>query len=386
MKIIRPMAITGVAPAAITSSNVTDPETGTVTYSGASTYALDDLVSVKQHSSTVTITYASPAVVTWTAHELVVGDRFYFTTTGALPSNLTVSYLYYVSEVVSVDTFKMSTSDGGDAINTEAFGGSAGSGTHTGIVYVYGVFQSLQAGNTNHHPRLASSSAWWQRIRSTNYYQMFNGTINQQTIGAGSIDVTITVSKAVDTIAIFNLSAVAVDIVCTDDVLGVVYNTTNTTSETINGDKEYIPDLVITDIPDLSTGTIQIIAYKSATYPVTATAIGQVLIGYAVDAGDSEYGATVGVQDFSVIEQNDYGDYDIVERTNRKTGSFQVMVPNASLTRVYRILTQQKTKKTLYIGSVSYTQTAIYGFPSDWSIIIQYPEYAVVNVDLEGLT
>lgn len=380
------MDITSVAPAALTSSNITNPETGTVTYNGGTTFALGDLCSHDYSTTTVTISYASPAIVTFTAHEVVVGEKISFTTTGALPSNLSVNTLYYVCEVVSVDTFKISSTDGGMAINTLALPGSAGSGTHSCLIYKYSVYRSLQASNTGNHPRKASSSAWWQRLRSTNMYQMFNGTINQQTIGAGSIDVTLTVTRAVDTIVLFNLSAVAVDIICTDGTLGVVYNTTTTTSETINGVKEYIPDLVITNIPNFSSGTIRIIAYKSATYPVTATAIGQVLIGYAVDAGDTEYGASVGVQDFSVIEQNDFGDYDIVPRTNRKTGSFQIMVPNASLSRVYRILTQQKTKKTLYIGSDGISETAIYGFPGEWSIIIQYPDYSIVNIDLLGLT
>lgn len=47
--------------------------------------------------TTVTITIASPGVVTWTAHPLAVGDVVTFSTTGALPTGLSSTLNYYVS-------------------------------------------------------------------------------------------------------------------------------------------------------------------------------------------------------------------------------------------------------------------------------------------------
>jgi hypothetical protein len=85
-------------------------------------------------SSTVTITIAAPGVVTWTAHGLSVNDTIRFTTTGALPTGLAIDTTYYVKEVLSANTFTVSTSAGGAAVTTSG----TQSGTQTALVW-YGV-------------------------------------------------------------------------------------------------------------------------------------------------------------------------------------------------------------------------------------------------------
>ena len=85
-------------------------------------------------SSTVTITIAAPGVVTWTAHGLSVNDTLRFTTTGALPTGLAINTTYYVKEVLSANTFTVSTSAGGAAVTTSG----SQSGTQTALVW-YGV-------------------------------------------------------------------------------------------------------------------------------------------------------------------------------------------------------------------------------------------------------
>jgi hypothetical protein len=85
-------------------------------------------------SSTVTITIAAPGVVTWTAHGLSVNDTIRFTTTGALPTGLAINTTYYVKEVLSANTFTVSTSAGGAAVTTSG----SQSGTQTALVW-YGV-------------------------------------------------------------------------------------------------------------------------------------------------------------------------------------------------------------------------------------------------------
>lgn len=79
-------------------------------------------------SATVTISNASPGVVTWTGHNIAADQPVVFTTTGALPTGLTAGTTYYVKTVLTVDTFTVAATVGGAAITTS----SAGSGTHTG--------------------------------------------------------------------------------------------------------------------------------------------------------------------------------------------------------------------------------------------------------------
>lgn len=75
----------------------------------------------------VTISNASPGVVTLNAHGLTVGDPVMFATTGALPAGLTAGVVYFVKTVPNANTFTVSATPEGAAINTS----SAGTGTHT---------------------------------------------------------------------------------------------------------------------------------------------------------------------------------------------------------------------------------------------------------------
>lgn len=77
---------------------------------------------------TATITIASPAVVSFTAHGLTLNDTVQFTTTGALPTGITASTNYYViSTGLTANAFEISATLGGTAINTSG----SQSGTHT---------------------------------------------------------------------------------------------------------------------------------------------------------------------------------------------------------------------------------------------------------------
>lgn len=77
---------------------------------------------------TCTITIASPAVISFTAHGLQIGDSVQFTTSGALPTGIVASSNYYViSAGFGANSFQISGTLGGAAINTT--GGQ--SGTHT---------------------------------------------------------------------------------------------------------------------------------------------------------------------------------------------------------------------------------------------------------------
>lgn len=77
-------------------------------------------------SATVTVSIASPGVVTWTGHGLPNGTALQLTTTGALPTGLTPSTTYYVVGATA-NTFSLAATKGGAAINTSG----TQSGTHT---------------------------------------------------------------------------------------------------------------------------------------------------------------------------------------------------------------------------------------------------------------
>ena len=85
--------------------------------------------SFAQASATITMTIATPGVVTWTSHGFSADQAVSFSTTGALPTGVTAGTIYYViSTGLTANTFRFSATVGGAAINTSG----TQSGTHTG--------------------------------------------------------------------------------------------------------------------------------------------------------------------------------------------------------------------------------------------------------------
>jgi hypothetical protein len=117
--------------------------TGANVFATRPTITAPNIMGRTPTSATVTISNASPGVVTWTANGLSLNDPVFFETSGALPTGLTAPVLatgttsahtyvsnpplYYVKTILDANTFTVSATIGGAAINTS----SAGSGTHT---------------------------------------------------------------------------------------------------------------------------------------------------------------------------------------------------------------------------------------------------------------
>lgn len=77
---------------------------------------------------TATMTIATPAVVSFTAHGLTANDMVKFSTSGALPTGVVAGTTYYVmSTGLTADAFQISATAGGSAINTTG----SQSGVHT---------------------------------------------------------------------------------------------------------------------------------------------------------------------------------------------------------------------------------------------------------------
>jgi hypothetical protein len=95
------------------------------------TYA--DLFAELVQSGTITMTIASPCVVTYTAHGLLDNMPIKFSTTGALPTGLVAGQTYWIKSKTT-NTFELADTPGGTSINTSG----SQSGVHTGICAPWG--------------------------------------------------------------------------------------------------------------------------------------------------------------------------------------------------------------------------------------------------------
>lgn len=266
-------------------------------------------------------------------------------------------------------------------------------------VFYHNVYESLIAGtgtNTGNDPTL--DLQWpdgepvnWILVGATNRWKMFDDKNSSQTVNADSIDVAVTVTSRPTSLFLGNVECQRIE-VCQKGADGTIYYQNAFEMIENSGEPSYYnwlfqqirkrTDLLIGDLVPLSGGVISIRLINTGGMVKCGTC----LIGYAEEIGGTQYGAGVGIQDFSVKQQNEFGDYRILERAYSREGDFTVMVDNGNIDRVQNLLASRRAKPTLYIGTELYRCTYIYGFFSDMNNVITYPQQSLLNINIKGLT
>ena len=251
------------------------------------------------------------------------------------------------------------------------------------------VYESLQAGNVGHTP--ATSSTWWVFVSATNPWLMFDQSVTSQTENPESIDVEIQTTGRVLALALLNVSAAEVQVTMTDPVDGVVYDETHSLVSDSGISDWYayffepvvrLQDLVIVTMPSYASPTLRV----DLRDPGETVRCGAVVIGPTTNVGETELGASVGIQDFSTKEQDIFGNYSIVQRAYRKRGTFPVVVEAGRVDTLQNLLAALRSTPALYIGAADYSSMAIYGFYKDFTVQIAYPTESLLDIEIEGLT
>jgi len=257
------------------------------------------------------------------------------------------------------------------------------------VIYNHKIYQSLQASNLNHQPDV--SDTWWLDVGATNRYRMFDSFVETQTTNSGSIDITITPTSIINAVSLLNIEAATVQIVCTAPVDGEVFNEVITLvdNSSVSDWFRYFFDpvsnktsLYIDTLPIYSGHQVRVIINN----PGLTAKCGCCLLGMTNYIGETQYGAKIGIQDYSVKTVDQWGNYSIVKRAYRKTGNFSVMIDNNSIDRIQILLAAYRATPVLYVASSNWDATLIYGFYKDFGIDIQYFNNAVCSIDVEGLT
>ena len=348
MRIIKPFAVDNTS---LTASNV--PETPPAAYNAGTTYADGDLVSVT--TGTASLVYES-----------LVGSN-----TGNTPASSPTFWLLLGTTYAVYN--------GGTAYDLDDIVIS----TTTNHAY-----QSLQAANTGHS---LSDTAWWLDIGPTNRYKMFDQSNTSQTENGESIDVTIDVTGRANSVSVLNLVGASLQVIISTTEDGEIYNETINlvSSGGVTNWWEYFfqpvtryGDWTITDLPVNNNPTIRVIL----TDPDATAKIGSLVVGLSRDIGTVIYPSSIGIQDYSRKEADDFGNYTIVQRDFAKRASLKVVVAENNVDAITTILAELRATPVVFVGVEQFRSTWIYGFYKDWSWQFAGPNESYLNLELEGLT
>lgn len=254
------------------------------------------------------------------------------------------------------------------------------------------VYESLQASNTNHDP--TTSPLWWVEVSPTNRWKALDTSVSTQTAQATSITYTLTPGQAVNTIALLNISGgTSVTISMTSALAGgaTVYTKTVDLSSVpiapewwvwFYGVKAAPTQVILNDLPSYTDGVISINLSGTASL-----ALGVLMIGRQRSFGVGiNYGARVGIQDYSRKEKNDFGDTVLVQRAFAKRANFDMQIAKVEVDLFQNFLAEVRATPCLWIGSTVYESTTVFGFYKNFDILISYPTFADCSLELEGLT
>lgn len=389
MILIRPKTIDD---AALTSSNIPLSE---ATWSGSTVYAAGAIVtkaagslgadshhayeSLSGTSSTVTLTIASPCVVTWAAHGLAANTPIAFTTTGTLPTGLVAGTVYYV-RAPTADTFNVSATSGGAAINTSG----TQSGAHTATANP----------NLNKDPTVTANAAWWLDTGPINRWAMFDLYNGTATTDASLIDVTVALAGRIDSVALLNLAnVVSARVVVSTVADGTLYDQTFTLTSTDGvGDwyayffEEIVSKdkLLATGLPVYADPSVRLVLTGNGT---TAIACGTFVVGLSKSLGRTLHdGAQVGITDYSRKDVDAFGNYTIVKRAFSDRGAFHMRIGKSEVDGIKNVLADYRATPAVYSASSEYNSSLIFGFFREFNIEIDYPLESLVSIDIEGLT
>lgn len=249
-------------------------------------------------------------------------------------------------------------------------------------------YQSLQAANLAHP---LTDLAWWLDLGPTNRWRMFDQSNSSMTTRAAAIAVEVAITGRADGVALLNIVGNEVRIQMATVSSGAIYDQTFSlvSDSGVNDWYEYFfepivrrGDLVVTGLPLNADPSFTI----TLTEPGGVASMGALVIGQSKYFGETIHPLRLGIQDFSRKEQDEFGNFTLIERNYAKRQTAKVAVDEDRIDALATTLADYRATNVVWVGVDSYASTWLYGWYRDFSFDLSAPRETYLNIELEGLT
>lgn len=249
-------------------------------------------------------------------------------------------------------------------------------------------YKSLADANTGNYP--PDSPTQWTETGTSNIHAMFDGYINSATTDSTDIDVVVGSAKS-DFVGLFGLSGSAVTLTLSRN--GSTIKTEEISLKTLPSISYYVwlfeeydyKDRIFWEYPK----------YPDASLAVTITpaegvaACGAMVLGSKIFLGETQYDASVGIQDYSAYETDILGRTYLNKRDYADRAEVELWLNNNAVDTVRRKLAEARGVLSLWdlnnTGS-NYDSLRIYGFFESFDIIIPGPSISKCSLSIRGTT
>ena len=231
----------------------------------------------------------------------------------------------------------------------------------------------------------------WVEVGPTNRWSMFDQSGGTYSYSSGAnIVVSFTADRATS-IAMIELTARSVRIQATAPGYPNYYDQTFNLGDRaiitnwydyFTADSFLATELIVTDIPAIPSTTFTI-TIENNSNPLQ---VGNLIVGQGLELGKTQYGAKIGIVDYSKKEVNEFGKANLVKRNFSKKMDVSLSVDNQLVDAVAQRLSYLRATPCLWVGANGvFESLTVYGFYRDFSIEIPRPTSSVCSLQIEGL-
>lgn len=256
------------------------------------------------------------------------------------------------------------------------------------------VYEAIAA-STNKNPATdPARDTYWLEVSATNRWRAFDNRIMDQSTRADSITYTITPTIGVNTIAFFNVEAVSIRVEVKNPSSVTTYDSTADLVDasgildwfdffTFDG-QTYDTEALFTDLPALAGYKV----FITISYPGGTAKVGQISLGNSIKLGETLGGTTIGFDDYSRKDRDEFGNVTIIERAFANYIQFQVAIPVGDERRVQREIARYRATPAVYYASPALKSrgTITFGWPSDFNIPLATAAFSFATIEIQGLT
>lgn len=254
------------------------------------------------------------------------------------------------------------------------------------------IYAYLGTDGTNSLVSPVNDPLLWLVQRPTNYWAMLDGKTNTQTSRANNITIEIATNNF-DTLSLLELQAKSIILTLTVSAVVVYTKTYDMQDESgivdfysyCFGDFNFKSSVYNQDIPLYLGGTLKIEIINTAS----TAKCGRLVCGRSFYVGKTLYGASLGLESYSVKQVDEFGTETLIHRGAVNLDSYDIKVPTNKVPILKRKAIEYDAVPLLFIFDESTTSNTEYllnfGYYQNMSVLVSNPVSSNISVTVKGI-
>jgi len=253
------------------------------------------------------------------------------------------------------------------------------------VKYERTLYECLADSATGKHP---TDTSVWLVTGTDPKYAPFDGKVGTVASANDQIVYEFRHTRLVGAVALFGLGADSVTVSCESASAGEVYSKTFGLHKGFFNAYDYCfaeserkETLYVSDLPNYLDQTIRIEIQKTGG----EAQVGNISIGSPVQLGQTKFGMSFGIQDFSTKSTSEFGITTLIKRDYVDALSASFVVDTARVSSVKSILAASRSEPVCFVPNSTDDEQIVYGYFEDFSIDLSNAVESVCSIEIRGL-